>query len=450
MLFGTNWHKLAQTGTSWHKLAEWNVDLYAVWHKLAQIGTSWHKLAEWNVDLCAVWHKLAQSGTSWHKMQSIKISCLSFVLYYCLEHKRQFIWRERRMDMQKIIVRGIDSGFGFIKYTEKVEGINNVTYNKFPSIAVRKVGSGSSALDATSANLNAVDVMVGKEIFTVGPEAHLETGNNSDPRILHEDYVERPEYLALYYGALFFMGVSHIDFLVVGLPVSLVTSKKEVLIEKLTGTHEILPGRFVTIANVVVMPQPLGSLMSHAFSQGREVYQNIKQEMSLIPDPGYKTFDWVLVSGFRPIGSRSGSHLGGGMREILNVIADDMQNKGVTKNRYKNFERLDAAIVTGKLNLPSQKGYDLTPHIEVAKSTIVEEAVQKMYGVAGDGDDIDNIVLAGGPAKLFYDAIKRAYPSHNIIIAEDNQFANVKGYFSVGVEKAKGYIVSNGLDAAIV
>jgi len=344
--------------------------------------------------------------------------------------------------MKKIIVRAIDSGYGYLKFTQDLTSPENVSYNMFPSVAVRRSISKTSLVTENSEALNTVDVVVNDEVFTVGFDAHLEVANDSDPRVLHENYIERPEYMALNYGALHYMNVPVIDVLVVGLPVDFINQKAK-LIDMLTGEHEIYPGKKILIKKVNVIPQPMGGLMAYALGQGAEVYKRIQNETTLIPDPGYKTFDWVLLNGLKPIKAKSGSHPGGGMREILELITEDMQAKGVTKGKYKNFEKLDIGLATGEFNLPGKKGYDLTPHIESARG-IPDECVQKMYAKVGSGDDIDNIIMAGGPAEIFKGSVEQAYPEHEVLISSNSQFANVTGYFLVGVSMAKSMLASKG------
>jgi plasmid segregation protein ParM len=350
--------------------------------------------------------------------------------------------KKRKIKVKRMIVRAIDAGYGYVKFTQNMQNLENVGYSKFPSVAVRRSVSKSSLVTEQSENLNTIDVVVNDEVFTVGFDAHLEIANDADPRVLHENYIERTEYMALNYGALHYMNEPNIDILVVGLPVSFL-NQKQALIEKLTGVHEIYPGKTVTVKKVNVIPQPMGGLMAYALGQGPEVYERIQKETTLIPDPGYKTFDWVLLNGLKPIKAKSGSHPGGGMREILELMTEDMQQKGVTKGKYKNFEKLDEGLATGVFNLPGKKGYNLTPHIQAAKG-IPDECVQKMYAKVGSGDDVDNIIMAGGPSDIFKSSVTEAYPEHEVLISSNSQFANVTGYFLVGVSMAKAVIAQSG------
>jgi len=46
--------------------------------------------------------------------------------------------------------------------------------------------------------------------------------------------------------------------------------------------------------------------------------------------------------------------------------------------------------------------------------------------------DIENIILVGGGAHLFMPAIKEHFPNHEIAMADDPVFANVRGFHVAG------------------
>jgi plasmid segregation protein ParM len=52
-----------------------------------------------------------------------------------------------------------------------------------------------------------------------------------------------------------------------------------------------------------------------------------------------------------------------------------------------------------------------------------------------DGSDIDNIILAGGSAFFYRDAIRVAFPRHVIHELPDALYANVRGFQQYGMQK---------------
>ena len=75
---------------------------------------------------------------------------------------------------------------------------------------------------------------------------------------LHDEYTESPEYMALLRGALGMMKVSHIDLLVVGLPVALFAVKKAALEKAMTGSHDMGGGKTVTVGKALAVRAAAG------------------------------------------------------------------------------------------------------------------------------------------------------------------------------------------------
>lgn len=342
---------------------------------------------------------------------------------------------------QKITVRAIDLGYGYTKFSKEVNAKGEAVYDSFPSIAVRRYGSSELGTEV-NVNTDVVPVEYDGEIYLGGKEIHLKVPSDSDPRILHDDYIEDPHYMALHYVAFSYMDVEEIDYLVVGMPVSLMHRKAKI-VELLKGTHKIGAGKTVTVKEVIAMPQPMGGLMNLILSSDKDAFADFQEEQTLVIDPGYQTFDWLLSEGLKPMEARSGSYSGGGMSKILAAIIDDMSTKDVTKGRYKNVEKLDKGLRTGKFNLPGQKNYDLSKHKDAADS-IVREAINKMVSSAGDGSDIDNIILVGGPSKFFIEALKKVYGDHDITVLEDPRMSNVEGYLKSGMRRAQALAKQGG------
>lgn len=84
-------------------------------------------------------------------------------------------------------------------------------------------------------------------------------------RSLHADYSKSQSYHALMHAGLLLSGVDEIDVLVTGLPVdqSHNEERRNALIEKFTGVHQITPKRSVTVKKVKVLAQPIGGLLDY-------------------------------------------------------------------------------------------------------------------------------------------------------------------------------------------
>jgi plasmid segregation protein ParM len=133
-------------------------------------------------------------------------------------------------------VRAIDVGYSWTKFVIAGDRVDQIRCRAFPSIAPRASGR-DLALDGVSQR-QTVQIAVDDLLFEVGPEAAL-VQETVHALPLDDAYTQTSEYLALVRGALRLMHVSHVDLLVVGLPVALFRPRRQALEERLVGTHPV-------------------------------------------------------------------------------------------------------------------------------------------------------------------------------------------------------------------
>lgn len=318
-------------------------------------------------------------------------------------------------------IRAVDIGYGHVKYVIS-RSEREIRCGMFPSLAPvvphLELATGMDvARDTVAVEIDGIK-------YEVGPGARLGLKANHT-RILHGDYVDTPEYAALALGALSYMQVPHIDLLVVGLPVGLLTTKARVLAERLKGRHGIGGGREVTVDHVWVLAQPLGGFLDHAMGRGR--YETLADQVNLIIDPGYYTVDWLTGLGLNVMPERTGS-FAGGMHALLKAIARGVGTAlGVA---YTDFDAIDRALEMGTLRVGARQ-FDLTPHWRPAEAYI-SEAVNAIHNSVGDALDVHNIILVGGGARYYEAAIRNRFPAPRLIVAADPVYANVRGFQIAG------------------
>lgn len=252
-------------------------------------------------------------------------------------------------------------------------------------------------------------------------------GDAFRPSQMHDRYTETPEYLALLRGALRMMEVPEIHLLVVGLPVALLVARKAKLEKAMTGTHDVGGGRKVTVHKAMAVAQPQGALVYFSSVAGK--MDRIAGEQSLVIDPGYRTFDWVVARGVRFVQRRSHS-LPRGVADVLQVLASEITlDRGV---QYRDLDALDAALRAGKGPTIYQRQYDLD-RMRPLVEKITGQAVSSMQHWIGDATGFHNTVMAGGGAPLFRGAVKAAFPRQKVLELKDAMFANVRGYQIAGM-----------------
>lgn len=321
------------------------------------------------------------------------------------------------------IVAALDLGWGYAKYSRFDPATGNYQFASFPSLAPRHAG-----LDLSMSILGKRDTVVvtveGTE-YEVGPDSgDLDT--NDSTRNLNDQYIHTDQYKAVLYGALHYMGEAEIDLLVVGLPLSNMSSAAK-LKELCKGAHRINAQETVVVKDVLVLPQPLGGLYYCLSQKDKPEFEFLREEINLVIDPGFLTFDFLLSNGDKIIENRSNAHTGG-VSKILRAMCESISQKFEIK--YDNLSAIDKGLRRRKIKINGTQE-SLDEHIRNTRS-VIEGSVNYMKNIVGDGADIDNILLLGGGSLLYHKTIEAHYPNHKVIMVDDGQMANVQGFLLAG------------------
>jgi plasmid segregation protein ParM len=242
-------------------------------------------------------------------------------------------------------------------------------------------------------------------------------------RVLDDRFAETPEYVALVLGVLKLLGAKKTEMLVLGLPVSAYGSKRKSLVENMEG-HLGGESFLAYIEKVWVLPQPLGSYLSYMVKNG---FDNSRR--CLVIDFGFLTVDWLMCQGMTPLEARSGEYPGG-MSAILREMAKRIGEK--TGKNFFNITLLDRHLrSSAKAMTFHGERIDLRPFVDMI-APLLHESVFAVKSGIGTDEDLDMILLTGGSAWLFEDAVRRAFPGHAIIMAKDPVLGNVQGFFEAG------------------
>ncbi len=334
----------------------------------------------------------------------------------------------------ELIVRAVDVGSGNTKLVTAAAGAD-IRCVSFPSIAYPS--SDASPSWPASERRKTVCIPVGPLFYEVGPDVGL-AADTFRAKQLHDDYTESPEYLALLRGALSMMKLSHIDLLVVGLPVALFAVKKAALEKLMVGSHDIGGGKTVTVAKALAVAQPQGALVHYASEHKKMA--TIGNEQSLVIDPGSRTFDWLVARGMRLVQKQSHS-FNRGMSDVLRALAAEITKR--IGSPYRDYDAIDLALRSGKPPIIYQKPYDMSRHLPVAES-IAQQAVSTMREWIESPHSLQNIILVGGGAFLFRKAVKAAFPMHRIHEVKEPMFANVRGFQLAGQNYARSVMADGG------
>lgn len=337
------------------------------------------------------------------------------------------------------IVRAIDLGSGFAKLNRLVEG--RLEYLSIPSLAPRHSGTDLSM--SMMGKRDTVVVTVDGTSYEVGPDS-ADLDSNDSTRNLNDQYIYTDQYRAVFYGALHYINEPVIDLLVVGLPLTTLHRAAD-LKKMMIGEHQINETTKITVKDALVLPQPMGA-MHHclAHAENYEQFEFLAEETNLFIDPGYLTFDFLVTNGKKINDARSSARPGG-VSKVLRAIAESLSAKFGLK--YDNLAAIDRALERRKIKINGQIE-PMLEHIKNARPAI-EGSVNFLRNIAGDGSDIDNIILVGGGQSIFAKTILNYYKAHTIYVLPDAQFANVKGFQAAGEAHAGLPVTKDDTPAAL-
>jgi len=337
--------------------------------------------------------------------------------------------------MQKI-VRAVDVGSGNTKFVTQADGAE-IRCSSFPSVAYPSSDDAPSW--HASERKKTVCIPIGPLYYEVGPDINL-AADTFRAKQLHDEYTETPEYMALLRGALSMMKVQHIDLLVVGLPVALLAVKKASLEKAMTGRHDVGGGKVITVGKALAVAQPQGALVH--FASTHQKMTSIGNELSLIIDPGSRTFDWLVARGMRLVQKQSYS-FNRGMSDVLRLLATEITKE--IGSPYRDYDAIDLALRTGKNPVIFQRPYEMKRLLPLAE-TVAEQAVSTMKEWIEAPHSLQNIILVGGGAFLFRRAVKAAFPKHKIHEVKEPMFANVRGFQLAGQNYAQSAMTASTRD----
>jgi plasmid segregation protein ParM len=323
--------------------------------------------------------------------------------------------------MDQVRVRAIDVGFGNTKYVTASAG-GRVDCSHFPSLTF--FGTADDTGAGIGNKRKTVTVPVGGLMYVVGPEVEL-AADRFWQRHQHEAFTQTDEYRALMAGALHYMKADRVDLLVLGLPVAQFQAKRAVFKKSMTGTFDVGRRKKVAVSRVLVVAQPQGALMDYATQRGVE---SIANGRTLVIDVGSRTFDWLVTRGLKVLGTMSSS-VPRGTHAVLSAIAKQISED--FGEQFHHFEEIDEALRAGRAMRIYQQDYELRRFDKLIQA-IADQAVMAMVQSMDGTFNVENIVLVGGGAFLYRQAIERQFPKHRIRELKDALHANVRGFQLIG------------------
>lgn len=264
--------------------------------------------------------------------------------------------------------------------------------------------------DGVIVNPSRIFIKINGSKYHAGPAASI----GIEPRGLDPNYIESDEHEALIRASLHLMMRSNhqviekIDMMVLGLPVSSFTFQKKKLLEIALLTREVpVPltlqrnGASSTVIvkseKTIILPQAYGGLRYAAQEISKDDGPFFDNSLSMVIDPGYKTFDWFISSGMLPEMKLSGS-FDGGVSSILRQVSQKIGFDHGTGSL--EFDQIEDGLNTGAINL-GYKVIDTNPYKSLVLDASRKEIVSFLARIDSNKTRLSRVFLTGGGASFY-------------------------------------------------
>ncbi|MCK9171946.1 MAG: ParM/StbA family protein, partial [Desulfuromonas thiophila] len=331
-----------------------------------------------------------------------------------------FAERKRRRWM---FVVGLDIGYGNLKV---VSG-----FAEKKPMQVQVLPAGAAPLSAASRDIrgqltSGVLVLLDDAQYVAGIEPEILCWT----RALHEDYPTSPEYRALFHAALLGTEQTVVDRLVTGLPVSHFKDARKVddLVRRMVGTHRVLNDHSITVREVQVLPQPIGSYLD--VTAGRE--DEFEEAEVLVVDPGFFSVDWVYLSGTTVRQEWSGSSTTATSMLLEAACANIRESHGFAVS----VDKLERLIRAGRKAFRIPGGVvEIGAAVHRAAATLGPALVNEIkMSLRSRAQDISFIVLTGGGATYYERAMREIFPHAEVVLPKNSVTSNALGFWWYGVD----------------
>lgn len=320
-------------------------------------------------------------------------------------------------------VIGLDVGYGYTK---------GVGAGRPPSVTPSVIGPAVDVkyYNDLIGNGRGLEIKIDGGRWFVGKMALLQSLSPTSPRARKRD-LQVVRLLAL--GALIDLGITKgVINLVTGLPVEWFADKDD-LAAGLQGPHHFVANGqacAVTVANVVIVPQPFGSFFRVLLASNgamTDVNGWARRRVGIL-DVGMHTSDYALSDSLRYVEPRSGS-IDKAMARVYELVREAIAQQ---YNRDASLDDVEKAVREGVL--PHRGGeIGVRDLVSQAREAIGRSVVGHAQTLWGDGDDLSAVLVTGGGGPFFFEEIRAVYPHARLL--DGPQTANAEGFYRYGLRK---------------
>lgn len=215
------------------------------------------------------------------------------------------------------------------------------------------------------------------------------------------------------------------------MPTNYILSYQDQLKNILAGEHHFsihIKGkpeeRQITVNDIKIVPQPFGTLFNLVLDNNGEIAdQEMTNKIVGICDIGFKTADFVVADSLEFV-DRLSSSSNSGMVSAYEIIA------AMIRSRYKidkkDFE-LDQIVKNKSIKIAGVN-HDISDIVSEAYFNLAAKIKTELDSL-WDYRELDAIILTGGGGESLSEYLIPKF--NNMMLVQDAQFANVKGFFKL-------------------
>lgn len=280
-----------------------------------------------------------------------------------------------------------------------------------------------------------------KKIYEVGLTSATGSGGRVISRYGSEEYtMEALIAIASCLKELGSKGKNQILRIVTGVPSSLAKNDKitGLIKEKLIGKHEIKAVTFedvvpieFEIAEVVVVPQPLGTMYDYVYDdEAEELSEKLLDQRAIVVDIGWGTTDIAILESARV---RSTFSFDIGTSDYIMALQEDVATNMPEANIFSlSPHELDFKLIESNIVETPFGKFNLTEYVEKHKKEQSKRVYQEIMGLGLEFNKFYKIILTGGGALLYEDNLKEFFDDPRVLIKDNAVMSNCKGFWLLG------------------
>ena len=245
-------------------------------------------------------------------------------------------------------------------------------------------------------------------------------------------YKHTPEWKALLFTGLKCIGYKTIDCLVLGLPCEEYYKHPEAVndvVNLAKGVHEVDDELTVEVKHVIVMAQPLGSFHGYYLAEIDELKRKIlKKSITVVADPGYGTFDYVVINK----GEHVLHHSAGSTRKSIRAVC--LETERLLKLKHPGLtlapNDIENCIVSNDWEiLVDKKLVNIRDSFKKAADTVGKAAFKHMRTALSTNNIKPQMcILTAGGAPIFESIALEESGADELLTSSYSIYLNVFGY----------------------